>query len=693
MGADAEADAEELQRELRILRNQLRRSEDSRRRLEAWRDKNATFHLKVIAELEASSARLRESEARAREASRAKSEFLANISHEIRTPMNGVSGLTELLLGTALDPRQRQLAELVAQSARQLLGLIDDVLDFSKIEAGRVELESIPFDLRAVVEDAVWIAAEAAHRKGLVVVCDLDEMPIVLGDPLRLRQVVTNLVGNAVKFTATGEVRVRVRATRVEREGLGERVAVRGEVVDTGVGIPAALQEHLFQPFTQADGSTTRTFGGTGLGLAIVRRTVQLMGGATGMTSAPGEGSTFWFEVELPRVGAPGVPLDRLGQALPLDRNPVPMQTERVPTFPGCTIGLVMPHDGHADAIARMVAALGAELVRGSTVADVSHADLVLVDHTLVPTVPCAARTLALAPLGAAPDLLAVPVVAMPVRLRDLAAAIGRTEATPPPGGPLQAGDPAARLDGVEVLVAEDNAVNREVVRGMLGALGARVTVVTDGVDAVAHALSSRVDVVLMDCQMPRMDGYEATRRIREQEVGQRVPIVALTASALSHDRDRSIAAGMDDHLSKPFTLAELRSMVHRWATSTRPTAAELDHQRIRELLDLDPTGGFVDRLAAVADTDTQALTARLVGGATTGDPAEVGAAAHALRSLAGQLGATVLVTRLRAIEGDASNGRVPTADELEALGGCIGAFRTSVARLRRPTEGVADGR
>ena len=402
---------------------------------------------------------------RAASANRAKSQFLAHMSHEIRTPMNGVIGMIELLLGTPLTPMQQDYAHTVRDSAKALLTVINDILDFSKIEAGKLELEKLDFDLRGVVEDAARIVAVQGHAKGLSVVALTDSaVPAVLqGDSGRLRQVLLNLGGNAIKFTQTGEVTIEVSV--IERNALG--VQIRCDVRDSGVGIPAGRISALFSAFTQVDSSTTRRFGGTGLGLSIVKRLVELMGGEVGVSSEEGVGSTFWFTAFL-------------GES----RNATP---------------------------------------------PVLTSDTILRDRR-VPVADNSATTCA-----------------------SLASQMSE--------------EPVNRL----VLVAEDNAVNQKVASRLLQRLGYRVELVADGRQAITAWETGAVDLILMDCQMPMMDGYEATREIRRRESpGDRIPIIALTAHAMKGAEAECTAAGMDDYLSKPIDADELNRALRRWLTNCR---------------------------------------------------------------------------------------------------------------------------
>jgi two-component system, sensor histidine kinase and response regulator len=650
-------------------------------------------------------AELKAAKEAAEAASRSKSQFLANMSHEIRTPMNGVLGFLELLRNDRLSERQRTYTNMALTSGESLLQLINDILDFSKIEAGKLEITMARLDIQRLVEEVVEFFGEQAREKKIELACHIAATvpPVIQGDSLRLRQVLVNLVGNAVKFTEKGEVVVRVSFM----EETTESVTLRFEVQDTGTGITPEALSRIFHAFSQGDGATTRRYGGTGLGLTIARQLVQLMGGKIEVASTPGEGSTFRFTARFEKQ-----PPDAQGAAS------YPLQGLRVLVAVGTVTNRTI--------LRRQLEGWG---IRNDSVEDGARAIDMLLDAAaagddyrvviLDTAGPGMAGSELVRAIRTEPHLTALKLIMLtsasdpegesgnsgiwaylhkPIMQSQLYNLLASLSDRPTPGLPEKASPAELQTDktdkgcfsSLRILLVEDNPVNQALGRVMLEYFGCRTDVAKNGIEAIRAFDGSRYDLILMDCQMPEMDGYETTRAIRQKEEGRprsaRTPIVALTAHAMEGDREVCIAAGMDDYLSKPFKRDGLYAVLDRWVVSKAgcaeqrqgtldavPSARPDPHQEGEQgqadpqhneqpLIDmnfldviasLDTTGSdhILEKVVRLFFNNSPALLSEIHAAAAREDHDALGRAAHTLKSTSANLGARSLAELCRTLE------------------------------------------
>jgi two-component system sensor histidine kinase/response regulator len=634
-------------------------------------------------------------------ASRAKSQFLANMSHEIRTPMNGVIGMADLLTQTELAPRQRHIAATIQQSARALLTIINDILDFSKIEAGQLSLQVGTIDLRACADEVAGLLAESAQKKGIELTCAIsDAVPqLVKGDHSRVRQVLVNLVGNAIKFTASGDVSIQINAFALGMaDGL---VRVRLDIRDTGIGIPKDAIESIFDAFRQVDDASNRIFGGTGLGLSIVRQLVEAMGGRIEVESEVGRGSVFRLELTFAVLEPPSARVHRFSTALARKRVLIvddSAASRKVIEHYLSNLHMVSTSVDSGDAALRALAlAHGSSEPYDLAVIDavmpgMSGIDLVqrIRAHTATENLPVLMLTLVGQAVVSRGEfaLRNFTSVTKPLREAEFLEQIGyalsphspEIGSLPPPEVDTGVSDVTTSRPTINlcVLVAEDSPVNQEIVRDNLISFGCQVDIAATGVEALAASDAHDYDVIVMDCQMPEMDGFEATRQIRERQARKgsrhRVPIIALTAYASAKDRERCVVAGMDDWLPKPFEVEDLYRLIARWApkgnrigeltrpqqiAALAPTNAKfaLDEKVIRSLRGVSGGDGpsLFEKLGRLYLESMPMDLADLEAAIDRHSLETVNSIAHRLKSVAGNIGARELAALFNDLESNAS--------------------------------------
>ncbi len=638
------------------------------------------------------------------ESARMKSEFLANISHEIRTPLNGIIGMTQLLRDTKLGSLQRNFTDTIRLSADSLLHLINDILDFSKLEAGKLIVEHTPFDLAATIETTLDLLAERAHTKGLELTYLIQPgvSTRLLGDAARLKQVLTNLITNAIKFTDQGEVSLAVS----QEPGDDGRPALKFEVVDTGIGIPEAALPRLFQMFQQVDSSTARRFGGTGLGLAICRQLIEVMRGAIGVASKPGEGSRFWFRIPFEPappepVAAPGPALDKLRglRVLLLEANATnarnlqaaleQLDVQCLPTTRGQEALAALREAARAgQPFSIAMLDMDTPGLDGLTLARAIKVDGLIAD-TRILLLTTMTQQLETSLLHATKVGACLTKPLKHSRLGDYLVAAMSDNSAPQPAPARTAASPMEVFEGLgqlpsatplRIIIAEDNPINQKVAKGLLARFGHNSEIVDTGRKLLRAVELAPCDIIFMDCQLPELDGLQATRELRRRETssqsGRRAYIIAMTADAVPGARERCIEAGMDDYLSKPVRLDELHSVLRRAVEFVNLAASRGDKRaptgvldpQVMETLRLlrlpgqpDPLPPLIDEFIETAQSRLQEIQAATINH----EVAALEFAAHSLRGSAGGIGALRLAALAAELEEGVRNGSLHRAAEL----------------------------